>query len=141
MPNQNDIRQQITDQIIAALESGSVPPWKRPWRLGKNAGAHANVVSRRNYKGLNPILLDLASEKHGFSSKWWGTFNQWRQLGGRVMPRPDHVPPGKFGTQIVFWSPTRRPSGMRTAMRLRTSISCFVYILSSTSIRRSGSII
>jgi antirestriction protein ArdC len=105
MPNQNDIRQQITDQIIAALESGSVPPWRRPWRLGKNAGAHANVVSRRSYRGLNPILLDLASDKHGFSSRWWGTFNQWKQLGGRVMPRPDHVPPGKWGTQIVFWSP------------------------------------
>ena len=78
MPNQNDIRQAITNQIIAALESGSVPPWRRPWRLGKNAGAPANVVSKRSYRGLNPILLDLASEKHGFSSKWWGTFNQWK---------------------------------------------------------------
>jgi antirestriction protein ArdC len=105
MPNQNDIRQQITDQITAALESGSVPPWRRPWRSSKNAGAHTNVVSKRSYRGLNPILLDLASEKHGFSSKWWGTFNQWKQLGGRVTPRPDHVPPGKWGTQIVFWSP------------------------------------
>jgi antirestriction protein ArdC len=105
MPNQNDIRQAVTDQIIAALESGSVPPWRRPWRLGKNAGGAANVVSRRNYKGLNPILLDLASEKHGFNSKWWGTFNQWKSLGGRVMPRPDHVSPGRWGTQICFWSP------------------------------------
>ena len=57
MPNQNDIRQAITNQIIAALESGSVPPWRRPWRLGKNAGAPANVVSKRSYRGLNPILL------------------------------------------------------------------------------------
>jgi antirestriction protein ArdC len=105
MPTQNDIRAAITNQIIEALESGSVPPWRRPWRLGKNAAAHTNVVSNRSYRGLNPILLDLASEKHGFSSKWWGTFNQWKQLGGRVMPRPDHVPPGKWGTQIVFWSP------------------------------------
>jgi len=57
MPNQNDIRQAITNQIIGALESGSVPPWRRPWRLGKNAGAPANVVSKRSYRGLNPILL------------------------------------------------------------------------------------
>ena len=70
MPTQNDIRQTITNQIISALESGNVPPWRRPWRLGKNAGAHTNVVSKRSYRGLNPILLDLASEKHGFSSKW-----------------------------------------------------------------------
>ena len=57
---------------------------------------------------MNPILLDLASEKHGFSSKWWATFQQWKSLGGRVMPRPDHVPPGKWGTQIVFWSPVTK---------------------------------
>ena len=59
-------------------------------------------------QGLNPILFDLASEKHGFSSKWWATFNQWKALGGRVMPRPDHVPAGKWGTQIVFWSPVTK---------------------------------
>lgn len=82
MPNQNDIRQAITNQIISALESGSVPPWRRPWRLGKNAGAPANVVSKRSYRGLNPILLSLHDEKHQLTSKWYGTFNQWRQLGG-----------------------------------------------------------
>jgi antirestriction protein ArdC len=108
MPSQNEIRQAITDSIISALESGNVPPWRRPWKLGKNAGAHANVVSKRSYRGLNPILLDIASEKHGFSSKWWGTFRQWKALGGRVMARPSHVPSGKWGTSIVFWSPVTK---------------------------------
>jgi antirestriction protein ArdC len=105
MPSQNDIRQSITNQIVSALESGSVPPWRRPWRLGSNAGAAANIVSRRLYRGLNPILLDLASQTHEFTSKWWATYRQWRQMGGRVMARPSHVPPGKWGTQIVYWSP------------------------------------
>ena len=27
------------------------------------------------------------------------------------MPRPAHVPPGRWGTQIVFWSPVTKPSG------------------------------
>jgi antirestriction protein ArdC len=26
-------------------------------------------------------------------------------MGGRVRARPSHVPPGKWGTQIVYWSP------------------------------------
>jgi antirestriction protein ArdC len=108
MPSQNDIRQSITSQIIAALESGSVPPWRRLWRLGQDAGPAANVLSKRSYRGLNPILLDLASQTHGFSSRWWGTFAQWKSLGGRVMPRPSHVQPGKWGTQIVFWSPVTK---------------------------------
>jgi antirestriction protein ArdC len=107
MPTQSDIRQSITSQIILALESG-FPPWRRPWRLGKNAGAHTNVVSKRSYRGLNPILLDLARDKHGFSSKWWATFKQWKALGGRVMPRPSHVSPGRWGAQIVFWSPVTK---------------------------------
>lgn len=109
MPNQSDIRRTVTDQILAALESGSIPPWRRPWAVGgNNAGAHANVISRRSYRGLNPILLDLASEKHGFSSRWWATFRQWQNLGGRVMARSSQVPPGKWGTQICFWSPVTK---------------------------------
>ena len=108
MPNQNDIRQAITNQIIAALESGSVPPWRRPWRLGKNAGAPANVVSKRSYRGLNPILLALHAEKHQLTSKWYGTFNQWKALGGRVMRRPDNVPQGQWGCQICFWTPVTK---------------------------------
>jgi antirestriction protein ArdC len=108
MANQTQIREQITQGIIAALESGSVPPWRRSWRLGQNAGAPANIVSKRSYRGLNPILLDLASQTHGFSSRWWGTFNQWKNLSGRVMPRPSHVPPGKWGTQICFWAPVTK---------------------------------
>src|SRR5271157_2169356 len=108
MPNQNDIRQAITNQIISALESGSVPSWRRPWRLGKNAGAAANVVSKRSYRGLNPILLSLHAENHQLTSKWYGTFNQWRQLDGRVMRRPPHVPEGQWGCQICFWTPVTK---------------------------------
>ena len=108
MPNQSDIRQAITNQIISALESGSVPPWRRPWRLGKNAGAPANIVSKRSYRGLNPILLSLHAEKHQLTSKWYGTFNQWRQLDGRVMRRPPHVPEGQWGCQICFWTPVTK---------------------------------
>ena len=108
MANQNDIRQAITDQIISALESGNVPPWRRPWRLGKNAGAPANVVSKRSYRGLNPILLALHAEKHQLSSKWYGTFNQWKALGGRVMRRPENVPQGQWGCQICFWTPVTK---------------------------------
>ncbi len=105
MPNQNDIRQAITSQIITALESGSVPPWRRPWRLGKNAGTFCNVISKRSYSGVNTLLLDMAATRHNLSSRWWGTFQQWKNLGGKVMSRPSHVPAGKWGTQIVFWAP------------------------------------
>lgn len=105
MASQQQIRQSITEQIVAALESGDTPPWRRPWRVGPNAGFPANVVSRKPYRGINPILLEMAAARHGLTSKWWATFNQWKQLGGKVMPRPSHVPSGRWGTTIVFWSP------------------------------------
>jgi antirestriction protein ArdC len=105
MATQQQLREAVTQQIITALETGAVPPWRRPWRLGPNEGFPANVVSRKAYRGINPLLLELASERHGLSSRWWATFNQWKVMDGRVMPRPSHVPPGQWGTQVVFWSP------------------------------------
>src|SRR3954469_12125766 len=108
MASQQQVRETVTNQIVAALESGNTPPWRRPWRVGPNAGSPANVVSRKSYRGINPLLLELSSARHNLTSKWWATFNQWKQLGGKVMPRPSHVPSGRRGTTIVFWSPVTK---------------------------------
>lgn len=108
MSTQQQLRQSITEEIVAALETGDTPPWRRPWRVGPNSGFPANVVSRKGYRGINPILLDMGAARHGLMSRWWATFNQWKQLGGKVMSRPSHVPPGRWGTPIVFWSPITR---------------------------------
>jgi hypothetical protein len=54
----------------------------------------------------------MASARHGLNSKWWATFNQWKSLGGKVMRRPDNVPGGQWGTQIVFWSPITKTVGV-----------------------------
>jgi antirestriction protein ArdC len=108
MPSQSEIRQQITNQIIAALESSKLPPWRKPWRSDANAGHPCNVLSRNRYSGVNPLLLEIAAERHGLQSKWWGTFRQWEQLGGRVKKRPADVPPGSWGTSIVFCKPVTK---------------------------------
>ena len=103
MSYQQQLRDKVNDQIVESLEGG-VRPWRRPWRADENSGFPVNVVSKKAYRGVNPILLFLASNRHGFASKRWGTFNQWRQLGGQVMRRPSDVPEGRWGTTIVFWS-------------------------------------
>lgn len=105
MSKTQQIRDKINAQIVAALESGNTPPWRRPWCLGENAGFPCNVVSKKPYRGINPLILDLASMKHGFASKWWGTFNQWKSMGGMVKRRPSNVPEGQWGSTVVFWSP------------------------------------
>ena len=105
-----EIREQMNARIIAALESGNVPPWRRPWKIGPNAGSPANVISKKAYRGVNTILLDLASmvleaQGHHIESKWFATYDQWAKLGGQVKKRPDNVPKGHWGTMIYWMSP------------------------------------
>ena len=75
------LREEITKQIIEALESGNLPPWRKPWNT-MNDGPHRNLVSLKNYSGVNPLILEMASQRHGFTSSIWATFNQWKQAGG-----------------------------------------------------------
>jgi antirestriction protein ArdC len=77
----------VTQMIIEKLESGVVP-WRKPWRTE----SPANLVSQREYSGLNRILL--ASD--GYSSRFWLTFNQCQKLGGRVKQ-------GERSSIVTFW--------------------------------------
>ena len=104
MATQEEIRQSITDSIASALKSDSVLPWRRPWGISPNSGFPTNVVSKRRYSGVNVLLLRMAAMTHGFTSKYWATFNQWRELGGKVMRRPENVKPGHWGQTIVFFT-------------------------------------
>ncbi|WP_339684949.1 ArdC family protein [Gimesia maris] len=108
MSTNQQIRSEITNQIISSLESGYLPPWRKPWSSDRNAGMPKNVVSGDLYSGVNILLLQIASERHGFQSRHWGTFKQWQELGGKVMRRPSHVSQGKWGTKIVFCKPVKK---------------------------------
>ncbi len=104
MATQEELRRSITDQIVESLKSGSTPPWRRPWGISPNSGFPVNVVSKRRYSGVNVLLLRMAAMQHGHTSKYWATFNQWRDMGGRIQRRPDHVKPGSWGQNIVFFT-------------------------------------
>lgn len=103
--NAHDLRRQITNTIIDALKNDALPPWRKPWQSCRNVGAPANVVSLKPYSGVNPMLLEIFASRHGFTSRYWGTFNQWRGLGGSVMRRPPNVRPGHWGCTVVFCRP------------------------------------
>lgn len=107
MPSPTEIRKQLTEKIIAAIEKG-IRPWRKTWVSPKNTGRAANVVSGRAYTGINPLLLQIAALEHGFKSRWWGTYVQWQQLGCQVMMRPAGVPQGRWGTGIVFYKPVSK---------------------------------
>ena len=97
MLTQTDIRQQVTDKIVQALQTGKLPPWRKPWTADPNCGAARNFVSDKLYRGINVLILDLSS----FRSRWWATYRQWQAAGGQVKR-------GEKATQIVFFSPIEK---------------------------------
>jgi len=103
----SNLRREITNQIAAALESNLLP-WRRPWRSSKNAGRPTSVATGRPYAGINPLLCELHNSRFGFHSKLWGTFQQWKLLGGEVKRRPSDVEPGQWGCKIILYKPVTK---------------------------------
>ena len=90
--NRISVYDSVTNNIIAKLEQG-IAPWIKPWQAGSNGGADKNIVSGKEYQGVNRLILGMS----GYSSPIWGSFKQWQEKGGNVKK-------GEKGTQIVFYS-------------------------------------
>lgn len=91
-----DIYSQVTDQIIAELESG-VLPWRKPWSAGHPAGPVSRPLrhNSRAYSGINVLMLWMAALDHGFDAPLWMTFKQAKELGGFVRK-------GEKGSPVVY---------------------------------------
>ncbi len=88
-----DIYQDITNAIIAQLETG-VAPWVKPWS-GGSAMSLPKRVTGENYQGINILLLWTAAHEQGYSSAYWMTFKQAKELGAQVRK-------GEKSTTIVY---------------------------------------
>jgi hypothetical protein len=51
---------------------------------------------------VNPLLLQMAADRRGFTSRYWGTYHQWHDLGGQVVARPANVKPGEWGRDALL---------------------------------------
>ena len=87
LPQHSSVYQIITEQIIRQLESG-VAPWHKPW----TTELPKNLVSKREYRGINVFLLASL----GYGSPYWLTYKQATEQGGNVRR-------GEHGTKVVFW--------------------------------------
>ena len=93
----NEIYSQVTEQIIADLEAGTVP-WEQPWNGGFSLPR--NGSTQNFYSGINILILWMRQKKACFSSSQWLTFNQAKTLGGSVKK-------GEKATRILFYSPLK----------------------------------
>ena len=91
------VYQIVTDRIIAGLKAGVIP-WEKPWQTPHFAGGPfpRNFRTGKPYRGINIMLLWSC----GYSSPFWLTFNQAKELSGSVRK-------GEKGTQIVFYKQLR----------------------------------
>jgi len=99
-----DLRQEITDAMIAALEKGTAP-WQRPWRAGA-LEMPFNPTSEKPYRGGNAIHLMLTSTSREYEDPRWLTYRQAQEKGWQVRK-------GEKGTHIEFWQFGSRPTGQQ----------------------------
>lgn len=81
-----DVRQEVTDQIITALEAG-VPPWRKGW---VSNAAPFNASSGKPYRGVNQLITLMQARQ----DPRWVTFRQAQAMGLSVRR-------GEKGTRII----------------------------------------
>jgi len=95
--NRTSLYQEITDKIVADLETGRVP-WVQPWGTSMAKASLAmpkNTATKRRYSGINVLILWRAVIDRGFAGQSWLTFRQALGLGA-------HVRKGERGTTVVY---------------------------------------
>lgn len=90
-----DVYGAVTEQIVAMLDAGVVP-WRSPIVSRSKAGWPKNLVSGKEYRGVNVFLLAFTAWTKGYESAEWLTFNQAKELGGGVRK-------GERSSMVVFW--------------------------------------
>jgi len=114
MPNVYEV---ITSRIIKQLESGTAP-WHKPWKASGKNGLPRNLVSGREYRGINVWILSSS----GYSSPSWLTFRQARELDG-------HVRQGEVGVPVVYWKFGKREVQDGDEIIEKASVLCRYYTL------------
>jgi antirestriction protein ArdC len=95
--DRTSLYQEITDKIIAELETGRVP-WVQPWETVAAKASLTmpkNAATQRQYSGINVLILWGAVIERGFTTQNWLTFRQALGLAGNVRK-------GESGTTVVY---------------------------------------
>lgn len=96
MQDKNQLYDSVTAQIITALESENLPPWRKPW-----AGGVSSLPLRHEgqaYRGVNVLILWIMSQIKALGSPYWMTFRQAQEYGGCVRK-------GEKGTHVIWCEP------------------------------------
>jgi antirestriction protein ArdC len=91
--DRRDHYQEVTTQIIAALEAG-IRPWRQPWKSG-SPGLPINATTGRPYHGVNVLVLAMTSFALGGDPRFC-SYKQATDRGWQVRK-------GERGTTVFFF--------------------------------------
>ena len=105
--DKKSIHEQVTENIIAMLERGTLP-WRRPWESsGTGLAVPTNGISKRAYHGINRVILWTSALVDGYPIHVWATYKQIQEAGGQVRK-------GEKGTRVMLYRPLERNDGNNT---------------------------
>ena len=86
----------VTNKVIAALQSGT-PPWRKPWTSGNGGLPMArNATTGARYRGINLIILGMSGIGLLDGDSRWATYKQAAERGWQVRK-------GERGTTAYFF--------------------------------------
>jgi antirestriction protein ArdC len=95
--NRTEIYESVTAEVVRQIEAGA-GKWRMPWQAIADAGEPVNALTHKPYRGGNHLIFAMLAVGRGWSGHW-GTYKQWKELGGQVRR-------GEKATHGVKWSPT-----------------------------------
>ena len=91
-----EIHRAIADKVIQAMqENGS--NWTKSWTVAAGDGP-LSMSTKKNYQGINWLILSMARAVGGYSSGHWATYKQWETMGAQVRK-------GERGEMVVLYKP------------------------------------
>ena len=91
-----EIHRAIADKVIQAMqEHGS--NWTKSWTVAAGDGP-LSMSTKKNYQGINWLILSMARATSGYTSGHWATYNQWKAMGAQVRK-------GERGEMVVLYKP------------------------------------
>ena len=94
----DEVYQTLTKSIVEKMEEAiaSGSKWEAPWHKGRMLPRNGRTT--KSYRGINSLMLMLVQEEKGYEKPVWGSYEQWKKLGGQVRK-------GEKGTLVVYWNP------------------------------------
>lgn len=89
-----NLNKEITDKILAALESGVIP-WRKPWHEYGSGVMPRNAITGRAYSGANVFTLWMARDELKYATARYLTYKQAQEAGGNVRK-------GEKGHPIIY---------------------------------------